>query len=129
MSSLTDLNIKSIFFCFANDSKDWAYPFTKLTMFSLRTCSFILPDSIFERFSIWLINRCILSAFRCTTFKSCLSADSFSEGKCFSTGPRIKVSGVRNSCEILAKKRDFKVSSSLSFSVSNCSSSNCCFSR
>ena len=39
------------------------------------------------------------------------------------TGPRISVSGVRNSCEMSAKKRDFIRSSSRSFSSSRCSTS------
>jgi len=82
-----------------------------------------------DRFSNWLMRRWSRLAFLCIMFRSFTHFSSSVVEISFSRGPRIRVSGVRNSCDILAKKRDFMPSSSFSFSASTCSISSACFRR
>jgi len=118
-----------MFFSPARDSNACTMPLTNGIRSSSRACSFMRPASNLEISSNWLIRRCRRRALRCMMERSLRDSASLVRDRSFSNGPRIRVSGVRNSWEILVKKRDFRRSTSRSFSRSRCSSSSrCCIS-
>ncbi len=91
----------------------------------------ILPDSSFERSSNWLIRRSRRRALRYITCNCGNSEGCTPACCCFTWEIRssrlfsINVRGVRNSWEILAKKRDLASSSFFNFSVCAASCSDC----
>lgn len=75
----------------------------KAAMSPMPRLSFILLLSILRMSMIWLIRRSSRSAF-CFMISSILRWPSVAVSSSVSIGPRISVSGVLNSCEILVKK-------------------------
>ena len=107
--------------------RNWILLFMKFTIFPHSVCNLSFPLSNFDRSNNWLINlNSLFPLFRISWKCSFLFPLNLPDSIC-SIGPRIKVKGVRNSWDILAKNWDFIRSSSWSFSELRCSISNLWF--
>ena len=92
----------------ANSAKDLYISFIKGTTSTHSTFNFMNPCSCFLKSRSSVINIRKFIAFLYTACKRLVTAeDIFSICNIISICPIIKVKGVRNSCDILVKKRNF----------------------
>jgi len=122
--SFEDIKDKLMFFSLASVAKENTNSLKNFTIFIGWIFSFIPPESIFDKSRSWVIKREIRRLFLCINSKSFFKSPFFSFCSHFSIGPKIKVNGVRNSCEMFVKNSDLSSSIFFCLDKCKCSSSN-----